>query len=100
MVLIDVEIAGGSHREVEGAVAGEQFQHVIEEADAGAHRIPALALEADRQRDLRFGGASIDYRTAHRISSIAAMPRRVCSTTPAAMRKQPPHPGSVERSRR
>ena len=35
VVLIDVEIAARSQLKVEPAVAREEFQHVIEEADAG-----------------------------------------------------------------
>ena len=51
----------GLDLQVERAVAREQLEHVIEEPDAGADLVPALALEAERQRDLRFGRPSIDY---------------------------------------
>ena len=87
-------------RQIERAVAREQLEHVIEKADAGPHLIPALAVEAERQRDLRLGRPPIDYRAAHRTSSITAMARCVCSTMPVAMRSEPAQPGSVERSRR
>ena len=100
VMLIDVEIAARVDRQVERAVPREQLQHVIEKADAGAHVVPALAVERERQRDLRLRRPSIDYRAAHRTSSITAMARRVCSTMPVAMRRQPAQPGSVERSRR
>ena len=36
VMLIDVEVAGGAHRQIEPAVAREQLQHVIQEADPGA----------------------------------------------------------------
>src|SRR6185295_2713420 len=100
VVLIDVEIAGRVDPQIEGAVARDELQHVIEEADAGAHAVLALALEAERQRDLRLGRPAIDYRAAHSTSSITATARCVCSTTPVAMRRQPAQPGSVDRSRR
>jgi hypothetical protein len=55
VMLIDVEIAARVDRQVERAVAREQLQHVVEKADAGPHLIPALAVQAERQRDLRLG---------------------------------------------
>ena len=36
VMLIDVEIAGGLDLQVEAAVPGDQVEHVIEKADAGA----------------------------------------------------------------
>ncbi len=63
--------------EIEAAVAREQLEHVIEEPDAGAHLVGALAFERDRQRDLRLGGPSVDYCAPHRTSSNTAMHRSV-----------------------
>src|SRR5262249_61172251 len=100
MVLIDVEIAGRVDPEIEGAVAGDELQHVIEKPDAGPHVVPALALEAEPQGNLRFRRSPIDYRAAHRTSSITATARCVFATMPVAMRRHPAHPGSVDRSRR
>src|SRR4051812_35808617 len=100
VMLIDVEVAAGGDPEIERAMPGDEFQHVVEETDPGPHRVPTAAVEAERQRDLRLGGLAIDYRAAHSTSSITATARLVCSTTPVAMRRQPAHPGSVERSRR
>jgi hypothetical protein len=100
VMLVDVEVALGIDAEVEHAVARHQFQHVIEKPDAGAHLVGAFAIERDRQRNPGLGGPPIDHRPAHSTSSITAMQRRVCSTTPVPMRTQPAQPGSVERSRR
>ena len=80
VMLIDVEVACRVDGQVERAVAREQLQHVIEETDAGADLVLALAVEVDLHRDRRLGRPSIDYRAPHRTSSIAAMPRCVWST--------------------
>ena len=37
VVLVDLQIALGSHLQIDQAVPGEQLQHVVEEADAGCH---------------------------------------------------------------
>src|SRR6185436_17712073 len=100
VVLVDVEIAARVNPQVEGAVARHQLQHVIEKTDAGADVVPPLALERDRQLDLRLGRLPVDYGAEHSTSSMTAIARRVWSTIPVAMRRQPAHPGSVERSRR
>src|SRR5688572_12333245 len=47
VVLIDVEIAGGANLEIERAVACHELQHVVEEADAGADVIAALAFDPE-----------------------------------------------------
>ena len=48
-----------------------------------------LALERrSASADLRLRRLAIDYRAAHRTSSITAMARRVCSTMPVAMRRR------------
>ena len=99
VMLIDVEIADRVDPQIERAVPGDEFQHVIEKADAGADRVLPFAVEADGEHNLRLGGPPIDHRTAHSTSSITATARRVCSTMPAPTRMQPAQPGSVERSR-
>ena len=81
-------------------MAREELEHVIQEADAGSNLVAALAFEPEAHGDPRFLRPAIDYGAAHRTSSIAAMARRVCSTSPVAMRRQPAQPGSDERSRR
>ena len=45
VVLIDVEIARRLQRQVEAAVPREQLEHVVEEADAGADVVAALAVD-------------------------------------------------------
>ena len=76
-MLIDVEIPCGVNPQVEGPVPRHQLQHVIEKPDAGADAILPLAVERDRQFDLRLGGLPVDYGAAHRTSSMTAMARRV-----------------------
>src|SRR6266852_7711067 len=44
VMLVDVQVAGRVQPQVKGAVAGEQFQHMIEEADAGGYVVAPLAL--------------------------------------------------------
>jgi hypothetical protein len=98
-VLVDIEIAVRFDPEIERAMARDELEHVIEESDARVNGISSLALETEAQANVRFLRTTVDYRAAHRTSSIAAMKRRVCSTMPVAMRQQPAQPGSDERSR-
>ena len=49
VMLIDVEIAGGLHLQIEPAVARDQIEHVIEKADAGLVLEAALAVERQRR---------------------------------------------------
>jgi hypothetical protein len=44
-MLIDIEVAFGRDDEIEGAVAGDEVQHVIKETDAGGDFGLALAVE-------------------------------------------------------
>ena len=99
-MLIDVEISVGVDPQIERAVACDELEHVIEEADAGADAVAPLPLESEAHDDPRLPRPPIDYGAAHRTSSITAMQRRVCSTMPAPIRIQPAQPGSVDRSRR
>ena len=99
MMLIDVEIAGRGESQIERAVPGDQFEHVIEEANAGADPVPAVAVEIDRHRDTRLGRAPVNYTAPHNTSSMLCTRRRVCSTMPVPIRMQPAHPGSVDRFR-
>ena len=55
VVMIDVQIAVGGHRQVDQRVLRQQSQHVIEEADAGIDLRLAGAVEIKRQVDGRFG---------------------------------------------
>ena len=71
VMLIDVEVAGGLHLEIEAAMARDEIQHVIEKADAGAVVVAALAVERQRDLDLRFRRAPIDYRVPGRAVALA-----------------------------
>ena len=54
VVLIDVEIAAGIEIHVEGAVACYEFEHVIEETDAGVDVGFSAAVENEMQADIGF----------------------------------------------
>ena len=53
-------------------VAGEQLQHVVEEADAGRDRRPARAVEAEADRDVGLGGLARNARGTHGLSPSAS----------------------------
>lgn len=56
VVVIDVEIAGGVDGEIEEGVFGEEFEHVVEEADAGVDVGGAGAVEVEGEGDVGFAG--------------------------------------------
>ena len=60
VVLIDVQIADGLDRQVEGRVLGQQRQHVVEEAHAGGDLRLAAAVERQFQFDVGFGRFALD----------------------------------------
>jgi len=99
-MLIHVEVPLGVDPQVERAVTGHKFEHVVEETDSGRDLVAALSFEPQSHEDLRLFRPTIDQRAAHRTSSMAATARRVCSTIPVAIRMQPAQPGSVDRSRK
>ena len=83
VMLIDVEIAVGAILEIEPAVPGDELEHVIEEADAGADLVAARPSSVRRQRDLRLGGlAGRLPRAAQDLLQRRQAAARVCSTTP------------------
>ena len=61
VMLVDIEIAGRLHFQVESAMPRDEIEHVIEKPDAGVVVVAALAVERQRHLDLRFRGAPIDY---------------------------------------
>jgi len=65
VVLVDLEVAGGLHGQVDRPVPGEQLEHVVEEADAAGHLAAARAVEIHRQLDVRFGGLALDLGFSH-----------------------------------
>ena len=52
VVLVDLQVAVGAHREIEQAVVGERSEQVVVEADARVDRGVAGTIEAERDRDL------------------------------------------------
>jgi hypothetical protein len=69
VVLIDVEIAARFEFQVEPAVLGEQFQHVVEEPYARRNLVPPAALDAELGADLRLFRVALDARGSHRMNS-------------------------------
>src|SRR5512146_2520311 len=125
VVLVDVEIAIAAQGEVECAMTREQFQHVIEKADAGTNFVAAGTFDGQSDGNARLGGVAPQLRAAllrsrrgrgsalvrgshqrassprksARISAMAAAAFRICSRVPTVMRTQPRQPGSSLRSR-
>jgi len=99
VMLIDIEVAVCGKLEIEAAVPCEQLEHVIEKPDAGVDVVTSFAIERQLERDLSLGRHTCDAALSHTSHSSAVTNLRVCSTTPAVMRKQSTHPGSLERSR-
>jgi len=64
VVLVDVEVADALELEVEAAVAGEAFEHVVEEADAGGDGVLAGAVDVEAERDFGFERVALDSRDA------------------------------------
>ena len=62
-----LEVAAGLHLQAEAAVAGQQVEHVVEEADAGlCARLPAVEVEGEP--NLGLGRAALFVRgSAHRL---------------------------------
>src|SRR3546814_4930489 len=65
MVLVDVKVALHAHRDVDQRMARQLLDHMVEEADAGGHRIIARAVEIDGDRDIRFLGRTLDGGGSH-----------------------------------
>ena len=62
VVTVHVQIAPGLDREIEQGVPGERVEHVVEEADAGAHRGRRRARRDRRARADRFPWWSGGFR--------------------------------------
>ncbi|CAA7613459.1 hypothetical protein MCP1_120006 [Candidatus Terasakiella magnetica] len=79
VVSIDMQITLGRDGQVHQRVPGQLFQHVIEKAHPGLHRIAAGPVQSHRYLDPGLGGAALDAALAHenllmaRISLVAAM---------------------------
>ena len=64
MVGVNLDIAPGGHLQVEEAVPGERFQHVVQKRDGRVDAALALAVQVDLKLDLGLGGVSDDFRGA------------------------------------
>ena len=60
VVLIDIQIAFAGEVEVERAMASEELQHVIEEADAGCDVVTALAFNGEIDGDAGLGRVALE----------------------------------------
>src|SRR5437763_764234 len=52
-------------RDVDARMAGEQVEHMVEEADPGGSTAHAGAVEVDRNLDVGLLGLALDRRLAH-----------------------------------
>jgi hypothetical protein len=65
MMIVNVQIAATFRFEVKESVPREQFQHVIEEGDAGVDaRVPA-SVERERDARLRLLRPPVNFRFAY-----------------------------------
>ena len=74
VVLVHVEVAFDLEGEVEAAVAGEELQHVIEEADAGGDGVASLPVDEEGKGDVGLGGGRGCIVPVRGISIIALRP--------------------------
>ncbi len=65
VVVIDMEVAVGLHRDVDARMTRKEIEHVVEKADSGRNRRGALAVEVHRDLDLGFLGLALDRGRAH-----------------------------------
>src|SRR4030095_3081769 len=106
VVLVNVEIALCLQREIEAAVACEQLEHVIEEANTGADAVAPLPINGQPPFDVGLGRSPIECCAALHCACLAAitdssasMAALVCSRMPVVIRTHPGVAGSFERSR-
>src|SRR5579884_44916 len=118
-MLIDIEIAIAPEAKIKPAMASEQLQHVIEEANAGGDFVLATPIDVQHQCDFGFVRIAVQLGGPHGAPACACVgdfsgatqsmafntfgsvckSRSVCSAAPTVMRTQPSHPGSLLRSR-
>ncbi len=60
VVLVDVEVALCVDRQIESAVASDEVEHVIEEADAGGNFGFSAAVKIQLQMDVGLFGVAMD----------------------------------------
>src|SRR5579862_65712 len=99
MVVVDMQVAVGLHRQIEQAMPRNMGQHMIEEADASRYIAFAFAVEPKRESDVGFIGFTTDACGARRFLPIRvggdglhqAWPRAAtaaaCASKPSAVAK-------------
>jgi hypothetical protein len=63
MMVVDVEITFAGDREIEKAMPGEEFEHVVEKANTGRDLGAAGAVEAQSEADVGLPGRSDNLST-------------------------------------
>ncbi len=86
VVLVHVEIAADGEIEIEGAVAGDLLEHVIEETNAGGDAGFSAAVEIEAQADIGFLGFAAQRGFSHNCFLNSRSRRRVCAGVPRVMR--------------
>ena len=64
---IHVRIAVTENFQTDVRMDGEQFQHMVEKADACVYFVRARAVEIEFQNDFRFFGFTRNFRCSHAI---------------------------------
>src|SRR5206468_3450542 len=93
---VHVQVALGLDVEIDEAVARQQVEHVVEEADAGGELGIAGAVQVEAKRDLGLGGVACDLSGAwggHGITFNSCSKRSISASLPTLMRKPSPWPG-------
>src|SRR5690242_2960917 len=70
VMLIDVEVAPGTHFQVETTMASNQIQHVIEKADSCCNASSSTAIQIDLQPDIRFVRLPMNCRCARHVQFV------------------------------
>src|SRR5947207_3412240 len=76
VVVVDMQIALGLHRNVDTRVPRQEIEHVVEEADAGRDVGDALAVEIDRDLDVGLLGGALDRALAAAFARLCRGPGR------------------------
>jgi hypothetical protein len=69
MMEIDMEVADRLHSDVDAGMAGEQIEHMVEEADSGGRFGYTGTVEVHGDLDIGFLGLAPDRRRAHENAS-------------------------------
>src|SRR5258708_27693727 len=102
-MLVNIKISRGVKLQIKGPVMCEQFQHMIEKADAGGDFVSSLSFDLKTNAYVGFFGRAIKRGLPHRVtfsrspnpvntSRRQASKRSLCSRIPTVMRTQPLHP--------